>query len=257
MGTRVQSMASERVLLEICVDSVADAVAAAEAGADRVELCSALSLGGLTPSYGVLTEIRRSIDAPYVVMIRPREAGFCYSEAEFAVMCRDATVAIEMGAAGIVFGLLDADGRIDERRCRRLRDLAGGRETVFHRAFDVVREPYLALETLVDLGFTRILTSGQARTAIEGAERIRQLIERAAGRIEILPGGGLNEENVVEFVRRTGCDQVHMGLSVLREDQSIPADAMVRFGPAGAGVERLFRALDTDRLRLVVTRLSP
>jgi copper homeostasis protein len=249
-------MSCKHILLEICVDSLADAVAAAEAGADRLEVCSALSLGGLTPSSGVLAGIRQCVEVPYVVMIRPREAGFCYSDAEFVTMCRDAELAGEMGAAGIVFGILNAEGRIDEPRCRQLREIADGREAVFHRAFDVVREPLVALETLVDLGFTRILTSGQARTAVEGEERIRQFIEQSRGRIEILPGGGLNEQNIVEFLGRTGCDQVHMGLSSEREDQSIAPDCVIRFASPPVGTERMFRGADPQRVRLVVERLA-
>jgi copper homeostasis protein len=249
-------MATERVLLEVCVDSVADALAVAGAGADRIELCSALSLGGLTPSHGALAEVKRLVERPVMAMIRPRESGFCYSDAEFATMCRDADLACQLGADGIVFGILDERGRIDEARCRKLRTIAGNRQAVFHRAFDLVPDPLAALGTLVDLGFTRILTSGQQPTAIEGAGLIRQLNERAAGRIEILPGGGLNETNVAEFVRSTGCRQVHMGLAMDRLDPSIPADSPIRLGGPGRTSEQTYRAVDPQRVSVALGRLA-
>lgn len=249
-------MQSKRILLEICVESAADAFAAADGGAGRIELCSALTLGGLTPSYGTLEEVKRIVRVPVVAMIRPRESGFCYSDAEFATMCRDAEIALELGAEGIVVGCLDADGRVHTQRCRRLKDLAADREVVFHRAFDVVREPIASLETLVDLGFTRILTSGQRPTAVEGEDLIRRMIDQAAGRIEILPGGGLTEANVADFVRRTGCRRVHMGLSTQLEDPSIPVDTAVRFGGIESRAERLYRAVDVERVRRAVSRLG-
>ena len=249
-------IATERVLLEICVDSVADALAVADAGADRIEFCSALSLGGLTPSHGALAEVKHRVERPVVAMIRPRESGFCYRDTEFAAMCRDAQTACQLGAEGIVFGILDERGRVDAARCGELRTLAADRQAVFHRAFDLVQDPLAALETLIDLGFTRILTSGQQPTAIEGAALIRQLIERADGRIEILPGGGLNEMNVAEFVRATGCRQVHMGLATLCEDPSIPADSPIRFGGPGQTSERSFRKVDAGRVRVAQSRLA-
>ncbi len=125
---------------------------------------------------------------PVMAMVRPRAGGFVYSEADFAVMRRDAAILLEHGADGIVFGVLHSDGTVDATRCGKMLEVAGGKQTVFHRAFDVVPDPTRALDQLIDLGFTRVLTSGQQKTALEGSELIARLIARAAGRIEVLPG---------------------------------------------------------------------
>src|SRR5581483_2195923 len=149
------------ILLEICCGSAEDAIQAAHGGADRVELCSALFLGGLTPSLGSILQVKRQTAIPVMAMNRPRQAGFCYSATEFAVMEGDIDLQLEHGADGVVFGILHADGSIDVARSRSLRQRIGRAQAVFHRAFDVTPEPFRALEQLVDLGFDRVLTSGQ------------------------------------------------------------------------------------------------
>ncbi len=221
-----------RVLLEVPVASVEDALAAQEGGADRLELNAALALGGLTPSLGTLLEVKAAVTLPLFVMIRPRPGGFAYSEADVRVMQRDADLALEHGAAGIVFGILTADGRVDNERCRRLLRQAGERPAVFHRAFDVTPDPFAALEQLIDLGFRRVMTSGQEETAYNGTARIAELIRRSAGRIEVLPAGGINRFTVADVVARTGCDQVHASLRTLRPDPSVAARPEVSFGGA-------------------------
>jgi copper homeostasis protein len=208
---------------ELLVEAVcctADECVEAEAnGADRIELCSALVVGGLTPSLGTLLEARASTRLPIVSMVRPREGGFRYSARELATMRRDAEVALANGADGIVFGILREDGTVDADRsadllaiARAASPRAGSRpvQTVFHRAFDSVPEPFVALETLIQLGVTRILTSGREPTAVAGAALLRRLAERAAGRIEILPGGGVREANVAALLRVSGLDAVHL-----------------------------------------------
>ena len=199
-----------RITVEICCESLADAVAAETARADRLELVQALELGGLTPSPGLALVVGARVSTPFVAMVRPRGGDFVYPDAELEVMERDAGLLLEAGAAGIVFGCLTADGGVARRACQRLREAAGDAETVFHRAFDALSDPARALEELVDLGFTRVLTSGGQATALEGVERIRALVEQARGRIEVLAGGGIREENVEQIVRRTGCAQVHL-----------------------------------------------
>jgi copper homeostasis protein len=199
-----------RIVVEICCENLADAVAAEAAGADRLELAQALELGGLTPSPGLALVVGARVTMPFVAMVRPRGGDFVHADGEINVMERDAVLLLEAGASGIVFGCLTEDGRIAERACARLIAAAGDAETVFHRAFDRVKDPLDALETLIALGVSRVLTSGGAKTALEGADRIRALVERADGRIEILPGGGIREENVEQVVRRTGCTQVHL-----------------------------------------------
>jgi copper homeostasis protein len=199
-----------RIVLEIACASVADAVGAARGDADRIELCSALELEGLTPSVGMLAAVRRRVPLPIVAMVRPRAGDAVYTSAEWGVMEADAAILLEWHADGIVFGALDAKGRVDERRCRGMVRLAAGAQVVFHRAFDVATDPFAALEVLIACGVTRVLTSGGAPTALEGAGRLRELIERADGRIDIVPGGGIRESNVEEVVRQTGCTAVHL-----------------------------------------------
>ncbi len=167
------------ILLEIVVSTVEDCVAAESSGADRIELCAAIGTGGLTPSLGTLIEAKKHVRIPLLAMVRPRAGGFCYSESDFAVMRRDAEALLEHGADGVVVGILHADGHVDTQRCGKLLELAGERQTVFHRAFDVVPDPSRALEELIDLGFTRVLTSGQQKTALEGSDLLRRLIVRA------------------------------------------------------------------------------
>src|SRR5262245_47846762 len=198
-----------RALLEICCGSLDDAIEAEAGGADRVELCSSLFFGGLTPSFGTIVEAKRRLRIPAIVMIRARGGGFCYSEPEFAAMLADAEAAVAQGVAGIVFGVLTADGAIDVARPRRLRDIAGARDAVFHRAFDVTPDPFRALDELVDLGITRVLTSGQQDTVPEGLDLIKRLVDYAGDRIQVMPGGGVKLFNIDDVVTRTGCRQVH------------------------------------------------
>ncbi|BCX49040.1 copper homeostasis protein CutC [Haloferula helveola] len=195
--------------VEICLDSLPSVAASAEAGAHRIELCSGLVEGGLTPSIGVLKQARRIFPGGIVMMIRPRGGDFLYSPDELAAMADDIRAAAEHGADAVVFGCLQADGSIDEAACEPLIAAAGGLPVVFHRAFDVSADLSASLETLTGLGFTRVLTSGGAPTAVEGAEVIGELVRQAAGRIEILPGGGIRAENAAT-VAATGAGQIHL-----------------------------------------------
>lgn len=224
-------------LVEIVCCSVDDCVAAVGAGAGRIELCCAIELGGLTPSIGLVRGAVEAVSGPVMAMIRPRSGGFCYSASEFDTMIADCQT-ID-GPAGFVFGVLNPDGTIDKDRCKQLVRRAGRLEKVFHRAFDLVPDPSEALEVLVDLGFTRILTSGLAATALDGAEMIRRLIERADGRIEIMPGGGVRSGNVGRILE-TGCGSVHLAPRVLGTDGASVLDAgevadVVRVCEAGPG----------------------
>jgi copper homeostasis protein len=219
----------EAVRLEICCGSLEDARAAEEGGADRVELCAALCVGGLTPSLGTILEVESRVRVPVMVMIRPRAAGFHYRESEVAVMERDLEAALQAGAEGVVFGALEADGSVDVAACRRLRGAAKDREVVFHRAFDVTPDPFRALEQLIDLGFTRVLTSGQRASALLGVTTLRRLVEQAGDRIQILPGGGIRAHNVQEIVSATGCRQVHLSAFGPKSDPLGPASPELSF----------------------------
>ena len=237
------------VQLEICTASPEDCVKAERGGADRVELSCALMLGGLTPSLGALRESRASVRLPIIAMIRPRPAGFCYSRTEFSVMQRDTEVALAENADGIAFGILTATGAVDMKRCRQIIKLAAGRQIVFHRAFDVVRDPAKALEQLIDLGVTRIMTSGQEASAYNGSGNIKNYIRQSAGRIEILPAGGINRFTAADVIQRTGCNQIHASLSTICKDRSASARPQVNFGGVVKQSEEDFTVTDSEAVR--------
>ena len=232
------------ILLEIAIASVEDAVSAQTGGADRLELNAALALGGLTPSSGTLLEVKQAVTLPVMVMVRPRGGGFCYSAADFRVMRRDIDLALAHGADGIVLGVLTEDGQVDLDRCRQLIGQVHGRTVVFHRAFDVTPDPFLALEQLIDLGVHRVMTSGQEASAYNGVALIAELIRRAAGRIEVLPAAGINRFTVADVVARTGCTQVHASLRGRRLDRSTEARPQVSFGAAASAGEGQYDATD-------------
>jgi len=240
---------SRTIKLEICTASVEDCVKAERGGADRVELNCALMLGGLTPSLGALREARAAVRLQIIAMIRPRPSGFCYSRADFAVMQRDAELALSENADGIAFGILTATGAVDLKRCRQMVKLAAGRQVVFHRAFDVVRDPKTALAQLIDLGVTRVMTSGQEASAYNGAAIIADYVRQAAGRIEILPAGGINCFTIADVIKRTGCDQVHASLSTASQDRSASGRPQVSFGGTVKQSEIEFTVTDAEAVR--------
>ena len=242
----------ENVLLEVCCGSLDDALEAEAGGADRIELCSTLFFGGLTPSFGTIAEATRRLRIPVIVMVRPRGGGFCYSETEFATMVADAETAVARGAAGIVFGMLTPDGALDVGRTRTLREIAGDRDAVFHRAFDVTPDPFRALDELVDLGMTRVLTSGQQDTVPEGLDLIRRLIDHAGDRIQVMPGGGIKPHNFTDVIVRTGCRQIHVAAFTTRQDDSTRHRPAVTFGGALYPPENRYDITD----RGVIERLS-
>ena len=246
-----------RILLEICCGSIDDAIESEAGGADRVELCSALFLGGLTPSLGAVLEAKARLKIPVMVMIRPRAGGFCYSDAEMASMERDAELAIAHGADGLVFGILRPDGTVDVERCRRILKRAGSRQSVFHRAFDVTPDPFLALDQIAHLGFTRILTSGQEDSALDALPAIQRFIEYAGDRIEILPGGGIRPASVPEVVRQTGCRQVHLTAFKTVIDSSTTGHPNVTFGGAIQPREDQFQITDRDLVRRIKQSIGP
>lgn len=198
------------MLIEACVDSVESAVAAAKGGAARVELCCALLEGGLTPSEGAIGLAREKLAIGLNVIIRPRGGDFLYSDVEHEVMLRDVDAAKRLGADGIVLGVLTAEGEVDVARTRDLVEEARPLSVTFHRAFDMSRDPYAALETLVGLGVDRILTSGQEESAIAGLELLRDLVLRADDRIVIMPAGNIHEKNVEKIAKGTGARELHV-----------------------------------------------
>jgi copper homeostasis protein len=201
-----------RVLVEVCVDSAASAVAAERGGAARVELCSGLIEGGITPSAGLIEITRSAVSLPIHVMIRPRGGDFCYEPEEFEIMQRDIVLAKQLGTGGVVFGILDVNGNVDVARTRRLTDLARPLAVTFHRAFDMTPDLFRALEDVCAAGVDRLLTSGGESTSLQGQGMIAQLVRKAEGRIAIMPGSGIKAESARSFVERTGVKEVHAGL---------------------------------------------
>lgn len=200
-------------IVEICCGSVEDCIAAAHGGANRVELNSALHMGGLTPSVASLRLAKQYTNIPIVTMVRPRSAGFCYSHADIETMFLDAKILLENGADGIAFGFLHENGSIDientKAMIKLIKSFGEEKEAVLHRAFDCVSDPYETIEQCIELKIDRILTSGLENKAIEGKDLIKTLIEEYGNEIEILAGSGINETNVKEFIEYTGVKQIH------------------------------------------------
>ena len=241
------------IQIEICCGSIDDVIEAEIGGADRVELCSALFLGGLTPSMGTVLEAKSRLKIPVMVMIRPRDGGFCYSEAEMASMERDAELAVANGVDGVVFGMLHPDGTVDSERCQRILKQIGNKQKVFHRAFDVTPDPYRAMDEIVDLGFTRILTSGQEDSVLDALPAIRRLIEYAGDRIEILPGGGILPDSIPQVMQETKCRQIHLTAFKTVADTSTKAHPTVTFGGTIPPREGEVQLTDRELVRKVVT----
>lgn len=200
---------SPRFLLEVCVDSVESAIAAQVGGAARVELCDNLVEGGTTPSAGTIELARKHLSIALHVIIRPRGGDFCYSPLECDVMLRDIEIAGQAGADGVVIGLLKPNATIDKARTRALIERARPMSVTFHRAFDMTRDPFAALDTLIELGAARVLTSGQEASVMEGLELVRALVKRARERIIIMPGGKLSPHNIQTILAATGAREFH------------------------------------------------
>ncbi len=202
-----------KVTLEVCCYNLESALNAQSAGADRIELCADRHQGGTTPSYGILEVTRKQLQIPLFAMIRPRGGDFLYSRSEVEIMLHDIQMCKELGVNGVVLGALTAEGQIDVALIKELVKRSAPMEVTFHRAFDLTSDPMKSLEQLIDIGVHRVLTSGQQFTAFQGINFIKSLVEQAAGRIIILPGAGINEENVVDLLRQTGANEFHVSAS--------------------------------------------
>jgi len=200
------------MIIEACVNSAISAIEAQKGGADRVELCENLHNGGTTPSIGAVRFARKNLHIGLFVMIRPRGGDFLYSDDEFKIMKEDIRAIKDLGADGVVFGILKPDGTIDRDRMKMLVDLARPMGITCHRAFDMTIDPFRAMEDLINLGIDRVLTSGQHKTAIDGASLIRDLIDKSSGRIIILPGSGIKEHNIMELIQATRATEIHIRL---------------------------------------------
>lgn len=231
-------------LIEICVEGIDGLVAAQDAGADRVELCAALVEGGLTPSLGTVKAALAVARIPFHVIVRPRGGDFLYSELEHRSMLDDVGALRDLGVAGVVVGCLTADGAIDETRMGELVEAAGPLSVTCHRAFDMTRDPFEALEALVRCRVGRVLTSGQRDTAMEGAGLLAALVERAGDRIIVLGCGALDAHNIRNILSQTGLKEMHF--AALKD---VPSDMLYRnphVGLGGTDLDREYRLTVTD-----------
>lgn len=200
-----------RIGIEVAVDSVDDALKAQGAGATRLELCTSLVQGGLTPSAGLVTATVRRVELPVFVLVRPREGDFLYTASEIDVMLRDVEAARAAGAHGIVSGALNANGTIDEDGVRALQDAASPLPFTFHRAVDFSRDVEEAVDRLAALGVQRVLTSGGAENALQGRHILKRIVERSAAHLQVLAGGGIRAANALEILNATGVREIHLG----------------------------------------------
>lgn len=196
--------------IEICANSVASCIAAQEGGATRVELCAAIPEGGTTPSYGEVAIAREQIQIQLHTIIRPRGGDFLYSDIELKTMCKDIEIMHKLGVDGIVIGCLTADGNIDMEKNKILIEAAKGMSITFHRAFDMCQDPMKGLEEVIQLGCHRLLTSGQMPKAIQGVNLISQMVKKADGRIAIMPGSGINANNIQKIAQQTQATEFHL-----------------------------------------------
>lgn len=205
--------------VEVVVYNIASAMKAQEGGADRIELCDNPGDGGTTPSYGTIELVRQNVSLDVYVMIRPRGGDFCYSSYEFHAMKRDISQCQKLSVDGLVFGILNPDGTIDKKRCQELIRLVKPLKATCHRAFDMTRDPFEALEDCIAAGFDRILTSGQQAQAAQGATLIGELIRKANGRIRIMPGAGVNEDTVSAIVSSSGATEIHISAAAFGQSE--------------------------------------
>jgi len=242
--------------VEICADSVESATVAEAAGAGRIELCSALAEGGVTPSAGLLEAARLNTGIKIHVLIRPRSGDFLYSDSEFSVMRRDIEVAGENGADGIVTGILNRDGTIDVERTALLAEYAAPMSLTFHRAFDLCRDAKQGIEDVIATGAERVLTSGQAKSAIDGAPLIKSLISWSAGRIIIMPGGGIDEYNIGLLAAETGAREYHLSGRRQRESMMTFRRKGIYMGDPRLQSEYILKSADAERISSVIMILK-
>lgn len=242
------------MIIEVCAFSLSACITAQQAGAGRIELCGGFSEGGTTPSAGLIQLARQQLHIPLYVMIRPRGGDFLYDDSEIAVMLADIDLAKQLGADGIVLGLLHPDGSVDEARTARLVERAKPLGVTFHRAFDMTRDPAEALEAVIRTGAERILTSGQQPSAPAGLSVLANLVKQAEGRIEIMAGAGVNAHNV-EQLRAAGVHALHLSGKRIEESAMNFRQPTVTMASAALGEYERVEA-DEATIRAVVERIN-
>ncbi|HTJ50707.1 MAG TPA: copper homeostasis protein CutC [Cyclobacteriaceae bacterium] len=237
--------------VEIVVYNIDSAVKAQAGGADRVELCDNPGEGGTTPSHGTIQQVRQLLNIDVFVMIRPRGGDFNYSIEEYHAMRNDIEACKRLSVDGVVLGLVNPDGTIDKKRCKKLIELARPLKVTCHRAFDMTRDPFEALEDCIEVGFDRILTAGQQAQALAGASLIGELIKKADGRIAIMPGSGVNENTVSEIVKRSGTKEIHFSATAFRESAMVFRNPAIAGMGSDEGAEFKLRTVDSDRVKKI------
>jgi copper homeostasis protein len=235
--------------IEIVVYNIESALRAQEGGADRIELCDNPGEGGTTPSYGMIEAVRQNVNLDVFVMIRPRGGDFHYSNYEFHCMKRDIFQCQKISVDGVVFGILNPNGTIDKKRCKELIDKVRPLKVTCHRAFDMTRDPFEALEDCIEVGFDRILTAGQQAQASKGADLIGELIKKANGRIAIMPGSGVNENTVQDIVRKSGAREIHFSATAFRDSAMIFKNPQIAGMGSDEGAEFKLRTVDPERVK--------
>jgi copper homeostasis protein len=248
-------MTGSKPLIEVCVDSVESAMAAEAGGAARVELCDNLMEGGTTPSAGAIAAAREKLGIKLHVIIRPRGGDFCYSDVEFEVMKRDIEFAKQLGVDGVVIGILLPEGSVDADRTRELVELARPMTVTFHRAFDMTRDAFAALETLIELGVDRILTSGQEPSVIEGLQLITELVKRAGDRIVVMACGGVNERNIGRVVAESNVRELHVTGFVRKESGMKYRNERVFMGGTLRPPEYAISTTDPEKIAVLINTL--
>jgi copper homeostasis protein len=249
----------EQITVEVCVDSVASAQAAERGGAQRVELCSDLLEGGITPSSGLLSVVRSNVSIGVYPIVRPRPGDFCYSEPEFDTMCRDIEVARSEGADGVVLGLLKTDGCVDIERTRQLVELARPLAVTFHRAFDMSADLLRSLEDVCATGADRILTSGGEQECLHGVDAVAGLVRASRGRIKIMAGGRIGISNAATIIERTGVSEIHVGLATPVTSPMFHRNSRLSLGKARGNEYQRTQVMEDNvrKLKHAISSLKP
>ena len=234
--------------IEIVVYNIESAMNAQKGGADRIELCDNPAEGGTTPSFGTMEIVRQALSIDVFAMIRPRGGDFMYSAYEYHAMKRDIEMCKRASLDGVVFGILNPDGTIDKGRCRKLIEAARPMKVTCHRAFDMTRDPFEALEDCIEAGFGRVLTAGQQAVASKGTALIAELVKRANGRIAIMPGSGINEETVERIVKETGVKEIHFSATAFHDSAMQYHNTSIAGMGSDEGSEFKVRSVDPQRI---------